>query len=72
MLTLNRHDGGTSARKNVDLSGSLSRQVCLMLLTQMEETMKVTDVTNHIINLGRLIEDVESKIRNQLQVGLPD
>ena len=34
--------------------------------------MKVTDVTNHIINLGRLIEDVESKIRNQLQVGLPD
>ncbi|KAI3628782.1 CAP2 [Malassezia furfur] len=59
MLTLNRHDGGASARKNVDLSGSLSRQ--------MEETMKVTDVTNHIINLGRLIEDVESKIRNQLQ-----
>lgn len=72
MLTLNRHDGDASARKNVDLSGSLSRQVCLVLLTQTEETMKVTDVANHIINLGRLIEDVEGKIRNQLQVGLPD
>ncbi|KAI3620602.1 hypothetical protein CBS9595_002569 [Malassezia furfur] len=59
MLTLNRHDGDAIARKNVDLSGSLSRQT--------EETMKVTDVTNHIINLGRIIEDVESKIRNQLQ-----
>lgn len=69
MLTLNRHDGDAIARKNVDLSGSLSRQVCSTLLTQTEETMKVTDVTNHIINLGRIIEDVESKIRNQLQVG---
>ncbi|PKI83423.1 Cap2p [Malassezia vespertilionis] len=31
------------------------------------ESMKVTDMPGHIINLGKLIEDIESKIRNQVQ-----
>lgn len=67
MLTLNRHNGLSDPQGNVDLSGSLSRQVRIFL-TQTEETMKVTDAAGHIVNLGRIVEDVESKIRNQLQV----
>ncbi|WFC98945.1 F-actin-capping protein subunit beta [Malassezia yamatoensis] len=59
MLTLNRHQGVESCEGNIDLSGSLSRET--------EETMKVIDATGHIHNLGRIVEEVESKIRNQLQ-----
>lgn len=57
MLTLKRHDGATVG--NVDLSGSLTRQT--------EETLPVAGPTDHVANLGRLIEDVENRIRNQLQ-----
>lgn len=57
MLTLKRRDKETVGE--VDLSGSLTRQT--------EETWPVAGATSHVANLGRLIEDVESRVRNQLQ-----
>ncbi|WFD18744.1 F-actin-capping protein subunit beta [Malassezia caprae] len=57
MLTLKRRDRATVG--HVDLSGSLTRQI--------EETLPVAGATGHVVNLGRLIEDVESRVRNQLQ-----
>ena len=57
MLTLKRRDSASVGE--VDLSGSLTRQT--------EETLPVAGATGHVVNLGRLIEDVESRVRNQLQ-----
>lgn len=69
MLTLDRREGGVGPLGNVDLSGSLTRQVRnLVTDSETEETMKVSDAAGHVVNLGRIVEEVESKIRNQLQV----
>lgn len=57
MLTLKRRDPATVGQ--VDLSGILTRQT--------EETLPVAGATGHVVNLGHLIEDVESRVRNQLQ-----
>ena len=57
MLTLKRQAPGELGL--VDLSGHLTRQG--------QDTQGVTDSASHIVNLGRLMEDMESKIRNQLQ-----
>ena len=57
MLTLKRQAPGELGL--VDLSGHLTRQG--------QDTQGVTDSDSHIVNLGRLLEDMESKIRNQLQ-----
>ncbi|WFD32272.1 F-actin-capping protein subunit beta [Malassezia sp. CBS 17886] len=65
--TTNRTEGdakSTGAPPNalapgdVDLGGSLTRQT--------EETLALGD-SGHVANLGRLVEDVENRIRNQLQ-----
>lgn len=37
------------------------------LVRQTEKTMAVADYNSHIVNIGTLIEDVEYKLRNQLQ-----
>lgn len=57
MLSLQRTD--TNNVGLVDLGGSLTRQT--------QDTCKVEDASSHISNLGRIIEDIEGKIRNQLQ-----
>ncbi|KAI9002285.1 F-actin-capping protein subunit beta [Gaertneriomyces semiglobifer] len=44
---------------NVNLSGSLTRQ--------HEQDLPVDDYNMHVANIGRLIEDMELKMRNQLQ-----
>ncbi|KAG8874518.1 F-actin-capping protein subunit beta [Tulasnella sp. 331] len=44
---------------NVDLSGSMTRQA--------EADAPVTDSSSHIVNTGRMIEDMEIKMRNLLQ-----
>lgn len=43
----------------MDLSGNMTRQV--------EQEMDVKEKTDHIANIGRLVEDMEIKMRNQLQ-----
>lgn len=43
----------------MDLSGNMTRQT--------EQDLDVKDKSDHIANLGRLVEDMELKMRNQLQ-----
>jgi len=44
---------------NMDLSGNMTRQI--------EQDMPVEDDTSHIANIGRMVEDMELKMRNLLQ-----
>jgi len=48
-----------TAADNVDLSGSMTRQA--------EADAPITDSASHIVNTGRMIEDMEIKMRNLLQ-----
>lgn len=43
----------------MDLSGNMTRQV--------EQDLPVDDDDAHIVNIGRLVEDMELKMRNMLQ-----
>jgi len=52
-------DWSKSGDDNVDLSGSMTRQA--------EADAPITDASSHIINTGRMIEDMEIKMRNLLQ-----
>ncbi|KAM3959679.1 F-actin-capping protein subunit beta [Aphomia sociella] len=52
-LQTNKEGSGT-----MNLGGSLTRQA--------EQDSSVSDVTPHIINIGRMVEDMENKIRNTL------
>jgi len=49
----------TDALGSLDLSGNMTRQV--------EQDMAVEDDNSHIANIGRLVEDMELKMRNLLQ-----
>lgn len=49
----------TEALGNMDLSGNMVRQV--------ESDMPVEDDSSHVINIGKLVEDMELKMRNLLQ-----
>lgn len=44
----------------MDLSGNMTRQI--------EQDMSVLDDTGHIVNVGRLVEDMELKMRNLLRM----
>lgn len=44
----------------MDLSGNMTRQI--------EQDMPVTDDSSHIVNVGRLVEDMELKMRNLLRM----
>lgn len=44
----------------MDLSGSMTRQV--------EQDMPVQDDSSHIVNVGKLVEDMELKMRNLLRM----
>ncbi len=46
---------------SLDLSGNLTRQV------EKELPIEVGDDSSHLVNIGTLIEDIESKLRNMLQ-----
>ena len=43
----------------MELSGNMTRQV--------EQDMQVSDDDSHIVNVGRLVEDMELKMRNLLR-----
>lgn len=43
----------------MDLSGNMTRQI--------ESELPVEDDTSHIANIGKLVEDMELKMRNLLQ-----
>lgn len=47
----------------MDLSGNMTRQI--------EQDMPVTDDSSHIVNVGRLVEDMELKMRNLLRRRTP-
>ena len=44
---------------DMDLSGNMTRQI--------EQDMPVHDDTSHIVNVGKLVEDMELKMRNLLR-----
>ena len=44
---------------DMDLSGNMTRQI--------EQDMSVMDDSSHIVNVGRLVEDMELKMRNLLR-----
>ena len=44
---------------DMDLSGNMTRQI--------EQDMPVTDDSSHIVNVGKLVEDMELKMRNLLR-----
>ena len=52
---------GTSneALGDMDLSGNMTRQI--------EQDMPVQDDSSHIVNVGKLVEDMELKMRNLLR-----
>lgn len=50
---------GNEALGEMDLSGNMTRQI--------EQDMPVEDDTSHIANIGKLVEDMELKMRNLLQ-----
>jgi len=49
----------TTGDDNVDVSGSMTRQA--------EADAPITDGSSHIVNVGRMVEDMEIKMRNLLQ-----
>ena len=53
---------GTSSESlgDMDLSGNMTRQI--------EQDMPVGDDNSHIVNIGRLVEDMELKMRNLLRM----
>jgi capping protein beta len=44
---------------NMDLSGNMVRQV--------EQDLPIDDENSHVVNIGKLVEDMELKMRNLLQ-----
>jgi len=55
------HDG------EVSLSGSMTRQVCFTVCAVRGAVTNVQDATSHVQNVGRMVEDMEIKMRNLLQ-----
>lgn len=46
----------------MDLSGNMTRQI--------EQDMPVVNDSSHIVNVGRLVEDMELKMRNLLRMSV--
>lgn len=51
---------GGEALGDMDLSGNMTRQI--------EQDMPVQDDSSHIVNVGKLVEDMELKMRNLLRM----
>ncbi len=51
---------GNDSLGEMDLSGNMTRQI--------EQDMPVDDDSSHIINVGKLVEDMELKMRNLLRM----
>lgn len=49
----------SEALGEMDLSGNMTRQI--------EQDMPVQDDSSHIVNVGKLVEDMELKMRNLLR-----
>jgi len=47
---------------HMDLSGNMTRQI--------EQDMPVSNESSHIVNVGKLVEDMELKMRNLLRTSL--
>jgi capping protein beta len=56
---IGNEETGTTGEGKADLSGSLTRQI--------EQDATLQDASSHITNTGRMIEDMEIKMRNLLQ-----
>ena len=55
---------GNEALGDMDLSGNMTRQI--------EQDMPVQDDSSHVINVGKLVEDMELKMRNLLRSCTPN
>ena len=55
-----RLNTASEALGEMDLSGNMTRQI--------EQDMLVQDDSSHIVNVGRLVEDMELKMRNLLRM----
>jgi capping protein beta len=53
---------GGEALGDMDLSGNMTRQI--------EQDMPVQDDSSHIVNVGKLVEDMELKMRNLLRMAI--
>ena len=72
MLSIETENEATGS---VSLAGSLTRQVCSVFLAsacvyslQEEKDFPVNDQNPHVTNIGRMIEDMESKLRTTLEL----
>lgn len=54
-----RLNAENDALGEMDLSGNMTRQI--------EQDMPVQDDSSHIVNVGKLVEDMELKMRNLLR-----
>lgn len=54
-----RLNAENEALGEMDLSGNMTRQI--------EHDMPVQDDSSHIVNVGKLVEDMELKMRNLLR-----
>ena len=45
---------------DMDLSGNMTRQI--------EQDMPISDDSSHVVNVGKLVEDMELKMRNLLRM----
>ena len=52
----------SDALGDMDLSGNMTRQI--------EQDMPVKDDSSHIVNIGKLVEDMELKMRNLLRTSV--
>ncbi|KLU85316.1 F-actin-capping protein subunit beta [Magnaporthiopsis poae ATCC 64411] len=59
ILTLSSAAANNPALGDMDLSGNMTRQ--------LEQDLRASDDESHIANIGRLVEDMELKMRNLLQ-----
>lgn len=60
MLTLTGEE--TEKKPFLDLCGNLTRQV-IVLLIKAEMDFSVTDPTHHVQNIGKMVEEMENKLR---------
>lgn len=70
MLGLTRHEEGSEDENDVTKTGNTkvgTVEIAGSLTRQSEADYPLQDFVSHISNIGRMIEDMEAKMRNQLQ-----
>jgi capping protein beta len=60
----------TNATGQVNLAGSLTRQVFFLFLTSVQDDKEfpVNEANPHVANIGRMIEEMENKLRTTIEL----